>query len=91
MCHTFTSTVLTQDRLSKQQEYIRSMQDWYAFKGETKEYYGIDMGVLEVRCGRVLKTKFVAPCASGRCRTFNVESEGAMWNAPCVCSFVYAL
>eukprot|EP00903_Cladosiphon_okamuranus_P012619 g11806.t1 len=36
-----------QDRLSKQQEYIRSMQDWYSFKGETKEYYGVDMTVLE--------------------------------------------
>lgn len=36
------------DRLSKQQEYIRSMQDWYSFKGETKEFYNIDMSVLEV-------------------------------------------
>lgn len=41
--------VFSQDRLSKQQEYIRSMQDWYSFKGETKEFYGIDMSVLEVR------------------------------------------
>lgn len=24
------------------------MQDWYNFKGETKEFYGIDMSVLEV-------------------------------------------
>lgn len=24
------------------------MQDWYSFKGETKEFYGIDMSVLEV-------------------------------------------
>lgn len=37
------------DRLSKQQEYIRSMQDWYSFKGETKEFYNIDMSVLEVK------------------------------------------
>ncbi|CAM9380817.1 unnamed protein product [Choristocarpus tenellus] len=36
-----------QDRLSKQQEYIRSMQDWYSFKGETSELYSIDMSVLE--------------------------------------------
>ncbi|CAN0004481.1 unnamed protein product [Discosporangium mesarthrocarpum] len=36
-----------QDRLSKQQEYIRSMQDWYSFKGETKAMYSIDMSVLE--------------------------------------------
>ncbi|CAM9122795.1 unnamed protein product [Pylaiella littoralis] len=36
-----------QDRLSKQQEYIRTMQDWYSFKGETKEFYGVDMTVLE--------------------------------------------
>lgn len=26
------------------------MQDWYSFKGETKEFYGIDMSVLEVSC-----------------------------------------
>ena len=37
-----------QDRLQKQQEYIRTMQDWYSFKSETKEFYGIDMTVLEV-------------------------------------------
>lgn len=24
------------------------MQDWYSFKGETKEFYGVDMTVLEV-------------------------------------------
>lgn len=24
------------------------MQDWYSFKSETKEYYGVDMTVLEV-------------------------------------------
>ncbi|CAM9961688.1 unnamed protein product, partial [Sphacelaria rigidula] len=23
------------------------MQDWYSFKGETKEFYNIDMSVLE--------------------------------------------
>lgn len=40
--------LLQQDRLSKQQEYIRTMQDWYSFKGETKEFYGVDMTVLEV-------------------------------------------
>ena len=45
----FVYIFLSQDRLSKQQEYIRSMQDWYSFKGETKEFYGIDMSVLEVR------------------------------------------
>ena len=24
------------------------MQDWYSFKAETKEFYGVDMTVLEV-------------------------------------------
>ena len=42
------SLIGRQDRLQKQQEYIRTMQDWYSFKAETKEYYGVDMTVLEV-------------------------------------------
>lgn len=46
--------LLRQDRLAKQQEYIRSMQDWYSFKGETKEFYSIDMSVLEVKPKQLL-------------------------------------
>lgn len=33
------------------------MQDWYSFKGETKEFYSIDMSVLEV--GRGVLSGFV--------------------------------
>ncbi|CAM9260123.1 unnamed protein product [Phaeothamnion confervicola] len=36
-----------QDRLTKYQDYIGAMQDWYKFKEETRELYKVDMGVLE--------------------------------------------